>query len=64
MPGKLRSRWNGPFKIINIFPHDVVEIQDFNSNKVFKVNGHRLKPFYEGLEEHTVHGVQLDDLIY
>ena len=63
-PGKLRSRWIGPFEITNIFSHGVVEIQEFNSNKVFKVNGHRLKPFYEGFEKHTVHEVQLDDPIY
>ncbi|KAJ9173780.1 hypothetical protein P3X46_016884 [Hevea brasiliensis] len=48
MPGKLRSRWIGPFFVTNVFPYGVVEIQSLETNKVFKVNGHRLKPFYEG----------------
>ncbi|XP_048496403.2 uncharacterized protein LOC125495663 [Beta vulgaris subsp. vulgaris] len=46
-PGKLRSRWLGPFVITDFFPHGAVEIKSLESGKVFKVNGHRLKPFYE-----------------
>ncbi|RDY13052.1 hypothetical protein CR513_02079, partial [Mucuna pruriens] len=33
--GKLRSRWDRPFVITNIFPHGAV-------------NGHQLKPFHDG----------------
>jgi len=47
-PGKLRSRWVGPFVVTNVFSHGAVEIQSLKTNKVFKVNGHRLKPYYEG----------------
>ncbi|KAH9751080.1 hypothetical protein KPL71_014142 [Citrus sinensis] len=47
-PGKLHSRWVGPFIVTNVFPHGAVEIRSPTSDKVFKVNGHRLKPFYEG----------------
>ena len=47
-PGKLRSRWVGPFVVTNVFSHSAVEIQSLKSNRVFKVNGHRLKPYYEG----------------
>ncbi|XP_021741174.1 uncharacterized protein LOC110707470 [Chenopodium quinoa] len=46
-PGKLRSRWLGPFVITNIFPHGAVEIKSLETNKEFKVNSHRLKPFYD-----------------
>ena len=46
-PGKLRSRWIGPFVITNIFPHGAVEIKALDTGKVFKVNGHRLKPYYD-----------------
>ncbi|KAH9726990.1 hypothetical protein KPL70_008483 [Citrus sinensis] len=46
-PGKLRSRWVGPFIVTNVFPHGAVEIRSPISNKAFKVNGHHLKPFYE-----------------
>jgi len=47
-PRKLRSRWIGPFVVSNVFPYGVVEIPSLETNKVLKVNGHRLKPFYEG----------------
>ena len=64
MPGKLRSCWIGPFIFTNVFPYGTVEVQSFKTNKVFKVNGHRLKPFYEGFQEHTINEVQLKDLVY
>ncbi|XP_042758122.1 uncharacterized protein LOC111902501 [Lactuca sativa] len=49
--GKLRSRWIGPFIVTNIFDHDAIEIKSNKTGKVFKVNGHRLKVFYEGFRE-------------
>ena len=57
--GKLRSKWIGPFQVTNVFPYGAVEIQDPNSSQISKVNGHRLKPFYEGFAKHVVHEVQL-----
>ncbi|XP_031260929.1 uncharacterized protein LOC116119124 [Pistacia vera] len=62
--GKLRSRWIGPFVITNVFPHGVVEIQNLATSKVFKVNGHRLKTFYEGFQVENVEKLDLEDLIY
>ncbi|XP_071939636.1 uncharacterized protein [Coffea arabica] len=56
-PGKLRSRWIGPFIVTNVFPHGAVEIQSLHTDKIFKVNGHRLKPFYEGFEVNNVEEV-------
>ena len=50
MPGKLRSRWIGPFVITNVLSHGAVEIQSPDTKNVFKVNGHRLKSYYEGIE--------------
>ena len=47
-PGKLRSRWVGPFVVTKIFEHGVIEIVSEQTGKSFKVNGHRLKPFFEG----------------
>ena len=63
-PGKLRSRWIGPFVVTNVFPHGVVEIQSLATSKVFKVNGHRLKSFYEGLQVKNVAKLDLEDPIY
>ncbi|RDX83816.1 putative mitochondrial protein, partial [Mucuna pruriens] len=46
--GKLRSRWDGPFVITNVFPHGAVQLKDEHSNSTFQVNGHQIKPFHEG----------------
>ncbi|CAN6560811.1 unnamed protein product [Malus baccata var. baccata] len=51
---KLRSRWVGPFVITNIFPHGAMEIQSAKTGNMFKVNVHRLKPYYESFAEHDV----------
>ena len=50
MPSKLRSRWIGPFVITNVLSRGAVEIQSPDTGKAFKVNGHRLKSYYEGIE--------------
>jgi hypothetical protein len=44
----LRSRWIGPFVVSNVFSYSAIEIMSLETNKMLKVNGHRLKPFYEG----------------
>ena len=44
--GKLRSKWQGPYTIINTSPHGVITIQGDDGN-IFKVNGQRLKVFLE-----------------
>ncbi|RVW13136.1 Retrovirus-related Pol polyprotein from transposon 17.6 [Vitis vinifera] len=46
-PGKLKSRWIGPFIIHQVHSNGVVELLNSNSTNTFKVNGHRLKPFME-----------------
>ena len=46
-PGKLRSRWSGPFIVKHVFPHGAVELENPKDGSVFKVNGQRLKPFLE-----------------
>nr|KYP34169.1 Retrovirus-related Pol polyprotein from transposon 412 family [Cajanus cajan] len=45
MGGKLRSKWIGPFVVTNVFPYGTVEVKSESTDKSFKVNGHRLKPF-------------------
>ena len=44
--GKLRSKWQGPYTIINTLPHSAITIQD-NVGNIFKVNGQHLKAFLE-----------------
>jgi hypothetical protein len=49
-PGKLKSRWSGPFVIKEVFPHGAIEIfPPGEEDKAFKVNGQRLK-IYKGGE--------------
>ena len=58
-PGKLRSRWIGPFVITDIFPHGAVQIQSLKTGQEFKVNGHRLKPYYDNFVEHIVEDIPI-----
>ncbi|XP_022019459.1 uncharacterized protein LOC110919499 [Helianthus annuus] len=46
-PGKLRSRWTGPYTIKEVFPYGAVVIENL-SGETFKVNGHRLKSYING----------------
>ena len=41
-----------------------VEIKNEVTEKIFKVNGHRLKPFFEGFQKHTVEEVHLHNATY
>jgi len=49
--GKLKTKWEGPFTVVQAFPYREVEIQELNSGRTFKVNGYRLKHFQEGIKE-------------
>ncbi|KAI4353721.1 hypothetical protein L6164_002652 [Bauhinia variegata] len=42
-PGKLKSRWYGPYTITSINPYGAITIT--KDGQTFKVNGHRLKPY-------------------
>ncbi|CAN6557791.1 unnamed protein product [Malus baccata var. baccata] len=46
-PGKLKSRWNGPYRVVQVHLHGAVDIQNMQTGFVFKVNGHRLKLYKE-----------------
>ena len=48
-PGKLKSRWTGPFKVIKVYPHGAVDLVN-QKGEIFKVNGQRLKPYFIGDE--------------
>lgn len=59
-PGKLRSRWSGPFVVTQVFPSGAVEITH-ETKGTFKVNGQRLKPFVEGVIDRNKTVVTLKD---
>ncbi|KAM6577172.1 hypothetical protein CsatB_029009 [Cannabis sativa] len=46
-PGKLKSRWSGPFILVKVFPYGAVELKGESPN-TFKVNGQRLKLYLGG----------------
>ena len=48
--GKLRSKWEGPFKVINSSSHGAITLQN-DEGTLFKVNGQRLKLFLEPNKE-------------
>ncbi|XP_058211463.1 uncharacterized protein LOC131323630 [Rhododendron vialii] len=49
-PGKLRSRWAGPYVVKTVFPHGAIEVESMSNGSSFKVNGQWLKPFLGGVE--------------
>jgi len=52
-PGKLKSKWSGPFVITNVSSHGAIEIKDPKGGDPFKVNGQRLKPYIRMAEGQT-----------
>ena len=44
-PGKLKSRWTGPFIVQEAHPNGSVDLINPNDNRVIKVNGQRVKPY-------------------
>ena len=46
-PGKLKSRWTGPFTVRQVFGYGAIEIEH-PDGRIFKVNGHRLKHYISG----------------
>jgi len=46
-PGKLHSRWSGPFLVTQVYPQGAVEIYS-EKKGTFKVNGQILKLYIEG----------------
>ncbi|XP_019248474.1 PREDICTED: uncharacterized protein LOC109227731 [Nicotiana attenuata] len=47
-PRKLKSRWSGPFEVVRVTKHGVVELKDPESNGTFLVNGQRVKHYLGG----------------
>ena len=46
-PGKLKSRWSGPYTVVTSTPFGAVTLKD-ESGSEFKVNGQRLKHYLGG----------------
>ncbi|KAL1558575.1 hypothetical protein AAHA92_09023 [Salvia divinorum] len=60
MPGKLKSRWIGPYVITSIRSNGALEIQGSSPNsEPFIVNGHRVKVYRESSELCVVEEISL-----
>jgi hypothetical protein len=46
-PGKLRSRWSGPFIEKHVYPYGAFDIENPKNDNVSKGNGHRLKAYFD-----------------
>ena len=46
-PGKLRSKWTGPYTVKFAYPHGAVILLNEKNGHEFKVNGQRVKHFYD-----------------
>ena len=44
-PGKLRSRWSGPFTVVNVNPYGAITLTN-NKGDEFTVNGQRVKHYW------------------
>ncbi|XP_031120382.1 uncharacterized protein LOC116023518 [Ipomoea triloba] len=52
-PGKLKSRWSGPFTVTKVFPYGTIQIKHPSKGE-FKVNGHQVKKYFGGMEPREV----------
>ena len=46
-PRKLRSRWSGFYEVVKIFPYRIMELKHPKTQETFKVNGQRVKQYFE-----------------
>ena len=60
MPGKLKSKWTGPYIITALRSNGVVEISgSIPNSEPFFVNGHRMKIYRENAEMCVVEEIPL-----
>ncbi|XP_070004374.1 uncharacterized protein [Nicotiana sylvestris] len=43
-PGKLKSKWSGPFEVVSVAPFGALDLNNKN-DEVFRVSGHRVKHY-------------------
>jgi len=61
-PGKLKSKWSGPFLVKSVSPNGAVELITSEGDKIVKVNGQRVKPYMGGDLPKARVGLVLKDL--
>lgn len=52
-PGKLRSKWSGPFEVLRMTSHGAFELWKEDKSATCLVNGHRVKHYWvDRVERH------------
>ena len=49
-PGKLQSRWTRPYKVIFLYPNNVIKIQSLKTTQIVNVNGNQIKHLYRTID--------------
>jgi hypothetical protein len=62
-PRKLRSRWSGPFIVKRVYTYGAFDIENSKNDNVFKVNGHRLKVYFDNFSVEN-DSIELGDPVY
>ncbi|XP_059289224.1 uncharacterized protein LOC132042709 [Lycium ferocissimum] len=63
LPGKLKSRWSGPFEMVSVSPHGAIELKSEDRTRTFKVNGQRVKHHHGSIEgDRIIHRYRLKHL--
>jgi len=62
-PGNLRSIWSGPFIVKHVYPYGACDIENPKNSNVFKVNGHRLKVYFDNFSVEN-DSIELGDPVY
>ena len=60
-PGKLKSRWTGPYIVHKVNPHGAIELHDPRTLNTFKVSGQRVKKYHEEFSPETVEEDTLEE---
>ncbi|XP_016450797.1 uncharacterized protein LOC107775559 [Nicotiana tabacum] len=60
-PGKLKSRWSGPFEVVRVTPYGAIDLRALNGERKFLVNRHRVKHYWGGIIDHEKTKVVLVD---
>ena len=59
---KIRSRWSGPFILTHVYPYGAFDVKNSNNDNVLKVNGHRLKAYFDEFPSEN-ESIDLNDLV-
>jgi len=60
-PGKLKSKWSGPYVVKEVKPYGAIELEEPKSHKSWVVNGQRVKPYLGNEQENLTTVILLDD---